>query len=397
MTDSFQLFKKGKHTAWPLLFVNNNLDPKIRYELSNTVCVGLIPGPCKPMEHDSFMYVVVEDLAKAALGVSTYDAMEDEMFMLWVYCHWESGDTPAGTSAYSRGKHHGAQHPCCICPIEGIRIQGSINLSYYPPIICLTGYPPSQFTLADLPVRTHAEYLRQAKEVDNARTQSEQKRLSQLYRINYTPITSKIPGFTFPWSLPLEFLHLLENSTSNYIELILGNFKGFDAGVHPYIIADNVWKEIGTATVQANATIPSTFGQRIPNVAEDRMYMTAEAHLVWTTLYTPILLCGCFEHNRYYELWNKFVWIVNCCLQFSLSKKERDKLPCNIHVWYTEYEAYVYFIYSILFSPSLILHLDFSISIAQTSWQHVSSQYTPGSIFRMSSKTVGLFGLTALG
>lgn len=28
LTDGFQLFKRGKHTAWPLLFINANLNPK---------------------------------------------------------------------------------------------------------------------------------------------------------------------------------------------------------------------------------------------------------------------------------------------------------------------------------------------------------------------------------
>ncbi len=69
----------------------------------------------------------------------------------------------------------------------------------------------------------------------------------------------------------------------NYILLISGEFKDLGEGRESYIIDDRIWKEIGSATATANNTIPSAFGRRIPNVAKDRTYMTAEAHVVWGT------------------------------------------------------------------------------------------------------------------
>lgn len=338
MTDGFQLFKKGKQTAWPLLFVNNNLAPSLRYKQSNAICVGLIPGPRKPKEHDSFMYVVVEDLAKAAVGTPAYDAFEDEMFTLRVFCPLKCGDMPAMASAYTGGKHHGAQHPCRACPIEGIRILDSNNLSHYLPLIRPPGYPEQPYTLTSLPLRTHSEYLRQAKEVDEAPTQVERRRLSQLYGINHTPIVSQIPGIMFPLSFPFEFMHLLENTIENYVTWISGNFKALGDGVESFTIAEPVWKEIGIATVKANATIPSSFGRRIPNIAEDRTYFTAEGYIVWATLYAPILLRGRFRNDRYYRHWMKFISIIERCMQFAITVEEMDTLRADIHEWYTEYE-----------------------------------------------------------
>lgn len=344
MTDGFQLFKKGKHTAWPLLYINNNLAPSIRYKRSNAICVGLIPGPRKPKEHDSFMYVVVQDLAQAALGTPAYDAVDDEMFTLRIYGPLKCGDIPAMASAYTGGKHHGAQHPCRMCPIEGIRIgEDSTNFQHYLPITRPLGYPPQPYTLSTLPLRTHDEYLRQAKEVDDAPTVAERKRLSQLYGINHTPITAKIPGIEFPFSFPFEFMHLFENTGSNYISLIAGDFKNLGAGVETFVIPDREWKQIGLITAQANSTIPSSFGRRIPNVAEDRTYMTAEAHLVWITMYAPILLRHRFREERYYLHWMKFVSIVERCIEFTITTAELEKLRSDIHEWYTEYERYVLF------------------------------------------------------
>lgn len=343
MTDGFQVFKKGKHTAWPLIYINNNLSPAERYKLGNIICVGLIPGPRKPKEHDSFMYVVVEDLAKAALGTPAYDAYDDCMFTLRIFGPLKCGDIPAMASAYTGGKHHGAKHPCRACPIQGIRITGTNNLSHYLPLQRPPDYPPQPYSLATLPLRTHSEYLRQAKEVDDAPTQTERKRLSQLYGINHTPITAMIPGITFPFSFPYEFMHLLEGSIKNYVELFCNAFKSLGDGVESFVITDSVWKEIGALTVKANATMPASFGRRIPNIAEDRTYMTAEGYMVWATMYAPILLRGRFRQERYYLHWIKFVSIIERCVQLSSTALQRQELRALIHEWYTEYERCVRF------------------------------------------------------
>ncbi|KIO18461.1 hypothetical protein M407DRAFT_31884 [Tulasnella calospora MUT 4182] len=98
-------------------------------------------------------------------------------------------------------------------------------------------------------------------------------------------------------------MHLLENTIKNYIGLICGDFKDLGPGVESYVLPSAIWKEIGSATAISNDTIPSAFGRRVPNVAEDRTYMTAEAHLVWATMYSRILLRGRFSQERYY-IWH---------------------------------------------------------------------------------------------
>ncbi|KIO24551.1 hypothetical protein M407DRAFT_76825 [Tulasnella calospora MUT 4182] len=137
-------------------------------------------------------------------------------------------------------------------------------------------------------------------------------------------------------------MHLLENMFKNYISLFAGDFKHLGDGSEPFSIVSRIWAEIGTATVKANATIPSSFGRSIPNIAEERVYMTAESHLVWGTMYAPILLRGCFTHDRYYLHWRKFISIVERCIGFSSNAAERFKLRHDIREWYTEYERMFY-------------------------------------------------------
>src|SRR4051812_7354278 len=81
-TDGFGPFHRRKQTAWPLLLFNYNLPPDIRFHIKNILCVGVIPGPKKPKDFDSFLWPLVQELLKLALGVRTFDVTSCELFLL---------------------------------------------------------------------------------------------------------------------------------------------------------------------------------------------------------------------------------------------------------------------------------------------------------------------------
>lgn len=338
MTDGFQIFKRSQHTAWPLILVNMNLDPAIRYQWENILCLGLIPGPRKPKNFNSFMWVYAQEMEQAARGVSTYDAKSDSLFDLHVYGPLGSGDMPAVASAFCCTKNHNAKYPCRFCRIEGVPIIGSRNPCHYVPMRRPSNYPENPLTPNNLPTVPHEEFLQRAKLVDSARTVNDRKDLAQFYGINTTPVMSRIPGICFPWSFPFDFMHLLENLLKNYVKLLSGDFKGIPKGKEAYSFTRKVWLEIGASTVKANATIPSSFGRRIPNIAEDRTYFTAEAYLVWFTLYAPILLRNRFARPKYYKHFLFLVSIINRCLALVTNHEERATLRKDIVKWYEEYE-----------------------------------------------------------
>ncbi|KAG8959011.1 hypothetical protein FRC00_002067 [Tulasnella sp. 408] len=204
------------------------------------------------------------------------------------------------------------------------------------------GYPPNPLTPQNLQTISHSEFLHHAALVDHARTVSDRNELAQLYGINTRPILSSVPGIQFPFSFPFDFMHLLENQMKNYVKLISGDFKEFKGGREAYILPAKVWKQIGAATVAANLTIPASFGRRIPNIAEDRTYFTAEAYLVWFTLYAPILLRNRFSRPKYYKHLTLFVDIVNKLLSIDTNREERAKLRRDILTWYAEYKQIFY-------------------------------------------------------
>src|SRR6266852_7528973 len=74
-TDSFAPFKKQKHTVWILLIFNYNLPPDQRFQKDNILCIGIIPGPKKPWDTDSFIYLLMRELLELVIGVSAYDTL----------------------------------------------------------------------------------------------------------------------------------------------------------------------------------------------------------------------------------------------------------------------------------------------------------------------------------
>jgi hypothetical protein len=54
-TDGFSLFHCHKWTAWPLILFNYNLPPELQFLKEYILCLGIIPGPKKPKDEDSFL------------------------------------------------------------------------------------------------------------------------------------------------------------------------------------------------------------------------------------------------------------------------------------------------------------------------------------------------------
>jgi hypothetical protein len=69
LTDGFAPFKRRKNTAWPLILFNYNLPPEIRFHINNILILGVIPRPNKPLDADSFLWLVVQEFFRLGAGV----------------------------------------------------------------------------------------------------------------------------------------------------------------------------------------------------------------------------------------------------------------------------------------------------------------------------------------
>ncbi|PPR00475.1 hypothetical protein CVT26_009682 [Gymnopilus dilepis] len=348
-TDGFAPFKKRKQTCWPLLLFNYNLPPEIRFWIEYIICIGVIPGPKKPKDFDSFLAPLVDELLELLTGVRAYDALAEEMFMFRAYLILVFGDMPA-MSMVMRMKGHNGICPCRMCLIKGVRIPGARGNTHYVPLdrsqhpdvqddpLAIQVYDP-----ASLPLRSHEQFMEHARQVQFAPTAVEEERLAKSTGVKGIPLLSHLPSLFFPKSCPHDFMHMMfENNLPNLILLWTGKFKGLDEGTGDYHLATHVWEAIGEATAASGATIPSAYGARPQDVAQDKTHCTADSWSFWASYLGPVLLRGRFSSRKYYTHFIELVKLINLCLQFEITKEEIEDIRVGFQDWVQEYERLYY-------------------------------------------------------
>ncbi|KAF5342763.1 hypothetical protein D9758_017036 [Tetrapyrgos nigripes] len=130
-TDGFAPHKRRKKMAWPLILFNYNLHPDIRFHIENILSLGVIPGPKKPHDIDSFLWPLLEELSRLAHGVCSYDVVNNVIFPLRAYLIAVFGDIPA-VSMLMHMKGHNAKSPCRMCSIIGVVGPNDARTHYVP-------------------------------------------------------------------------------------------------------------------------------------------------------------------------------------------------------------------------------------------------------------------------
>ncbi|KAJ3485684.1 hypothetical protein NLI96_g4778 [Meripilus lineatus] len=347
-TDGFCPFRRRKKTAWPLILFDYNLPPEIRFHLEHILAVGVIPGPKKPIDIDSFLWPLVQEFLQLAVGVHTWDSLTDTFFTLCAFLILVFGDIPA-VSLLMRMKGHNGICPCRFCSIHGVRIPGNAKSAYYvpldrsrhPDVANSTGI--KVYDASNLPMRSHTEFLSQARKVQTAKTITEEKELSQIYGIKGVPILSFLSSLSFPHSFPYDFMHLIwENVVKNLILLWTGEFKGLDEGKEEYVLEPTVWTAIGAACAASGSTIPSAYGPRPFDVSSNKVSWTADSRSFWCLFLAPVLLERRFKKPKYYTHFIELVRLMNICLQFEITREELSQLREGLIKWVKDYERFYY-------------------------------------------------------
>ena len=342
-TDGVNPWRRRKSTFWPILLYNFNLPPEERSHDNNAICIGEVPGPEKPKDMDSFLYPAVQELLKLSVGVRAYDVVEEEVFTLRAYLLTIFGDIPA-VSMLLRMKGHNGRSPCRLCTIQGVRIPDSRSSTYYVPL-CRKNLRVDQvdYDPTNLPLRTHEQFMAQARNIQAAETNSQSERLATEYGINGIPLLSVLDSLSLPLSTGYEFMHLIfKNLIPNLALLWSGNFKGLDTN-QPFVFSKTIWEAIGETTAASHSTIPSSYGAPVPNIEADRSTFSAETWSQWALFVGPVVLNGRFQNKQHYDHFCDLVGVINLCLKFELSREDISKVREGFICWVEKYEKYVQF------------------------------------------------------
>jgi hypothetical protein len=332
-TDGYGIFTHGQATAWPLILFNYNLPPEIRFHSDNLLALGVIPGPNKPADMDSFLIPLAQELFQLATGVEAYDVLSSSRFRLRAFLLIVFGDFPA-VSMLMKMKGVNGIFPCRACKIEAVSVPTDSNRTG-------TYYVPLSTDLAGLG-RSHGELMAQADLIDKASTKAEAEKLSKDFGIKGRSILSAIDSLSFPQSFPFDYMHVAwENVMDTLVTLWSGDYKGLDEGTCSYHIDKAAWKEVGARGAAASSTIPSTFGPRIPNIFEKGSFMSADMWSFWTRFLAPVLLRDSFKEPECYDHFIDLVYLLGVCLQHEISTAEVGAIKSGFINWIEGYNRWV--------------------------------------------------------
>ena len=317
--------------------------PDTRFHVENILALGVV-GPRKPVDPDSFLWPAVQEFLRLLVGVRAYDAMTSTIFCLRAFLILAFGDIPA-IALLMRMKGHNGILPCRMCNIIGLRVPDSQATTHYIPLnrsrhpsVRADPTAANVYNPHNLPMRTHDELRSEAEEVQLCA--SGQQDLAKRYGIKGMSVFFHIPSILFPKSFPYDFMHLIwENLIPNLVLLWTNGYKELDQGTETYEISKHVWQAIGEATTASGSSIPSAYGVRVPNIAKDRSYYSAEMWSFWTLYLGPVLLWRRFQQQKYFAHFARLVRLLNICLQFEITDKEINNLRQGFAQWVMDYEA----------------------------------------------------------
>jgi len=319
-------------TFWPLIIFLYNLPPTIRFLLENIFALGIIPG--KPVLIDTFLWPFLQELWKLSVGVTAFDILSSQSFILRAFLILIFGDIPA-IAMLMRMKGHNGISPCRACPIIATPLRRGKRVTYY--VVSTFGDNPEWQTL-----RNHQMMKQQAREVEDAPTKEQAEVLAKNYGIKGKSVFFDIDSIYFPSSFPYDFMHLIwEGVLWALIQLWTGDFKGIDEGKEKYQIDPKEWKKIGSETAMSAKTIPSSFGPHLPNIADSLSNISADMRSFWTLFIGPVILQNRFHHPKYFKHFVTLVTLISICLQRKISQEEIDKLEKGFEAWVKDYQEWV--------------------------------------------------------
>ncbi|KIY49006.1 hypothetical protein FISHEDRAFT_42252 [Fistulina hepatica ATCC 64428] len=297
---------------------------------------------------NSFLWPLVEELLRLAVGVPAFDISDSEhgrSFILCAYLIVGAGNIPA-IAILICIKGHNGKRPCRLCSILALRVPGSRSTTHYVPLdrrshpdLLLNTQAISYYDAASLPMRSALSFALDGHAAQFAATNAETERLSKESGIKGISILSYVPSLSLPDSFPYDFMHLIYENVLKILFLFwTDKYKDLGVGVGSFVIPSDVWKEIGKTMAAAGDTIPGAFGARPPNFVESSQEMTADAWSFWLLYLGPILLEGRFASPIYYSHFILLSEIAELCIRFVLERQQIEVIRQKCLTWVKKYE-----------------------------------------------------------
>lgn len=118
--DGAQLYQHKQSDCWIYIFILLEYEPSLRYMKKHVLIGGVIPGPNRPKNYDSFLFPGFYHIAALQNeGLRVWDISEDKIITLEPFYAFTSTDAIGSTVISGLVGHHGTFGCRFFCGSEG--------------------------------------------------------------------------------------------------------------------------------------------------------------------------------------------------------------------------------------------------------------------------------------
>ncbi|GJE88558.1 hypothetical protein PsYK624_046410 [Phanerochaete sordida] len=276
--DGAQLYQNKVSDCWIYLWVVLDHSPDVRYKKKHVLVGGIIPGPNKPKNVDSFLFPGLHHVsALMREGMSIWDASADTTYLSYPFLAFVTADGPGMTYLNGEVGHQGAAGCRLYCPQRGrLKVNGT---TYYPASKKPHDYETPGSDFPDVNIRAppaankhpqeaaserywdNLQYLLKSSNPTQYKTRRRETGLAKP-SIFYGLPSDRL--FPLPGCFPADIMHLV---ALNIPELLLKLWRGTldcgegdDKATWDWIcLIGETWKDHGHAVESARTFLPGFF------------------------------------------------------------------------------------------------------------------------------------------
>lgn len=347
--DGAQLYAHKDLDTWILIWVILDLPPDMHYKKRFVIPAAVIPGPNKPKNLDSFLFVSLHHLSAIQKdGLRVWDAHTNREFTTRLWLQVGGADGPGSAQITGFVTHNGLRGCRRHCPVRGMHMPG--KSMYYPVLMKPLNYVGDEpDTIPEsVNVCTPEEYYNEVSFLLVSSGDTDYKNRRKITGLVKPSLISGLPqAVPIPYCFPGDLMHL---GSLNLTDLFLGLWRGtLDCNGNDdqltwdwAILKGDTWTNYGKEVANATPYLPGFFGKAPRNIAEKgNSRFKAIEFEIWFYQYGPAMLYGILP-DKYWRHYCKLVTIMRMVHLRSVTMTQVLSLNRLVLSYYKEFESFYY-------------------------------------------------------
>jgi hypothetical protein len=349
--DGAQLLRNKKSDAWIYIWILLDLAPDERYKIRNILPGGIIPGPGKPKDLDSYLFPGLAHVcALQKEGLPIWDGYSCEKFLAFLFLLLVLADAVAMAELTASVGHHGKRGCRLLCDFPGRNKPGGSH--YYPALFRPTDLDEDHSDHSDIDVHDVSivdtdKYKRDLHWVLRSSTNVEYNQRRLETGLRKATIFQSLPRILeIPTCFPGDIMHQpVINLTALIFDLWCDRKacrKGLEGTWDWAVLKGSAWKRHGKEVEDAAPWFPRSFDRTPRNPAEK----LSSGYKAWELLlYFYGLGPGLFYRRlpeKYFRHYCKLVVGIRTFYQRQITQHQLELAHKSLLEWVVEFEHLYY-------------------------------------------------------